>query len=196
MVRKFLLIAPAILIPIAALAFLLQGSTAAGPTFGCKPYNLTVKTGQMFYFTVAVTDTIDLYAWQMDATYYPEYLEFLNLVPANHLISDGAHHYMIDPTLMPGPSTNEIRLAAYTRLGTNVGIDGSGAIAYIFFKAVTKKTDGTNVTLNDRMLVDSNALDVPSSFVNSGRCKVIISDTAPPLIQPAINPLYLPTILR
>ena len=196
MVRKFMLLTSTILIPIAALVFMLQDSAAAGPTFGCKPYNLTVKTGQMFYFTVAVTDTIDLYAWQMDATYYPEYLEFQNMVVGNHLISDGALHYLVNPTLVTGVSTNEIRLAAYTRLSKDVGIDGSGTIAYFFFKAVKKKTDGTNVTLNDRKLVDRNALEVSSSLTNSGHCKVIISDTAPPLIQPALNPLYLPTILR
>jgi hypothetical protein len=143
--RKSLLLIFATLIPAAALIFALQGSAAAGSTIGCKPYELTVKTGQVFYFTVAVTDTLDLYAWQMDATYYPEYLEFLNMVPGNHLRSDDTQHYMVAPTVVTGTTTNEIHLAADTRLGKDTGIDGSGNIAYLFFKAKKQITTGTNM---------------------------------------------------
>ncbi len=75
--RKILLITLVTLIPLAALMFFMQSASAADPTIGCRPYNLTVKTGTTFYITVAVTDTVDLYAWQINARYYPEYLEFV-----------------------------------------------------------------------------------------------------------------------
>lgn len=194
--KKNMLVFMTVFIPLGLLALALHTSAAAGPAVGCKPYLLTVKTGQVFYFTVAVTETIDLYAWQMDATYYPEYLEFLSIAPGPHLRSDGAADYMVYPVVAAGGTTNEIRLAAETRLGKDTGIDGSGDTAYLFFKAVKKKTDGTNVTLNDRKFVDRNAREITLSLINSARCKVTISDTAPPLIQPAINPLYLPVIMR
>ncbi len=197
MIRKSLLILLVTLIPIAAILFLMRGAAAATPKIGCNPYNLTVKTGQTFYITVAVTDTNDLYAWQMDASYYPAYLEFVRLVPGDHLRSDGTRYYLVKPGIVTGSTTNEMRLAAYTRLSRNTGINGSGNVAHLFFRAVKQKLDGTSVTLNHTKLVDRNALEISKSLANSGQCKVYISDSAPALIQPAVGELeFLPAILH
>jgi len=197
MSRKSLFLICMLVIPVGTLAWVIHFVSAAGPIIGCYPSDMTVKTGQMFYVTVAVSDTLDLYAWQFDATYHPEYLEYAGLVPGDHLRSDGAEFYLVRPGIVPGSSTNEIHLAAYTRLASDTGIDGSGKIAYILFQAVKQKTDGTLVALNDSTLVDRNALEITKSSVNSGQCKVIISDTAPLLIQPPVGYLlYLPTVKR
>ena len=96
------------------------------PSIGCIPYNLPVKTGQTFYITVAVTDTVDLFAWQIDARYYPEYLEFAGIVSGDHLRSDGAFGYSIAPVIVPDTTINDMTLAAYTRLGKDYGTDGGG----------------------------------------------------------------------
>jgi hypothetical protein len=170
--------------------FFMQSASAADASIGCIPYNLTVKTGQTFYITVAVTDTIDLYAWQINARYYPEYLEFVGIVSGDHLRSDGALGYSVAPVIVPNISINDMQLAAYTRLGKDAGINGSGEIAYILFRAVKQKLNGSTITLHDIVLVDRNALEISKSTANSGQCKITISDTAPP-----IGPrLYLPTI--
>lgn len=197
MTRKSISILLVTLLPVAAIVLLIQVASAASPKIGCLPYNLTVKTGQSFYITVAVTDTTDLYAWQLDATYYPEYLQFIRLAPGDHLRSDGAAYYLVRPGIVTGVTTNEMRLAAYTRLRRNSGLDGNGSIAHIFFRALKQNLTGTNVTLNDIKLVDRHPLEISKSLVNSGRCKVTISDTAPVLIQPLVGELeFLPAIRR
>lgn len=91
------------------------------------------------------------------------------------------------PKIVPGPTLNDISLAAYTRLSRDVGIDGGGEIARIRFKALKQKLVGTTISLHDLLLVDRNALEISKSPVNGGNCKVIISDTAP---------LYLPIIRK
>ncbi len=197
MIRKSISILLVTLIPIGVLVCLIHIASAATPKIGCKPYNLTVKTGQTFYITVAVTDTTDLYAWQLDTTYYPEYLQFVRLLPGDHLRSDGTRYYLVKPGIVTGSTTNEMRLAAYTRLSRDSGTNGSGNIAHIFFRAVKQKLDGTNITLNDINLVDRNALDISKGLANSGQCKVTISDSAPVLIQPAVGELiFMPAIRR
>lgn len=174
-----------------------QSANAATPQFGCSPTTLTVHTGQTFYLTVAVTDTLDLYAWQFDTQYHPEYLEWVALMPGNHLRSDGAYHYLVPPkVVVSGSTTKEATNAAATRLSKDTGVDGNGVIAYLYFRA-KKKTTGTTVTLNDSMLVDRNALVISKSLVNSGKCKVIISDSAPVLVQPPVGELiFLPMVNR
>jgi hypothetical protein len=198
MIRKFAFIPLAALLPaIVLLLALRQSSQAATPQLGCNPLALTVKTGQTFYITVAVTDTTDLYAWQMDATYNHDFLEFVSIAPGNHLCQDGALYYKVTPTVVPGSTTDEMRLAVYTRLSKHTGVDGNGSIAHIYFRALSQNLGGTNVTLNDTKLVDRNALEISKSLVNSGRCKVIISDTAPELEQDPVGELiFLPMTLR
>jgi hypothetical protein len=197
MARKLSLITLAIVLPVVAILLLAQKATAAGPLLGCKPSYLTVKTGQIFYFTVAVTDTVDLYAWQFDMNYNKNYLEFVRVVPGNHLRLDGIQYFFVKPiTVTVGTTTNEVRLAAYTRLSSNQGVDGSGAIAHVFFRA-KQQTSGYNLTLNDHQLVNRNALDVTYGAFNSYYCRVVISNSAPELHQENIGEVsYLPMTLR
>jgi len=197
MKRRLILIFLVMLIPIGAFLFMAHQASAATAKLGCNPLDLTVKTGQTFYITVAVTDTTDLYAWQMDATYYHQYLEFVRIAPGDHLRQDGALYYKATPTVVPGSTTDEMRLAAYTRLSKHTGIDGNGSIAHIYFRALSQNLGGTNVTLNDTKLVDRNALEISKSLANSGHCKVIISTSAPELEQYPVGELiFLPSILR
>lgn len=197
MIRKSISLILVILMAVTALLFLTHTAAAATAKFGCKPVNLTVKTGQTFYITVAVTDTTDLYAWQMDASYYNAYLEFVTIAPGNHLRSDGSRYYLVRPSITPGTTSNEMRLATYTRLSRNTGVDGSGNIAHIYFRAIKQKLDGTTISLNDTKLIDRNALDISKGLTNSGYCKVYISDSATQLIQaPVGEMLFLPYTKR
>ena len=192
MTRKLTLIALASLFALALTLLILGSSKAAGPKLGCKPYQLSVQTGQTFYFTVYVTDTVDLYAWQFDMSFTPAYLEFVKILPGYHLRRDGTAFYLVEPI----STTGEIQLAAFTRLSEDVGIDGSGAIAHIFFKAKsqTSASGTTSASFNEPLLVDRNALDL-SYGVNSS-CKVNIRDSNPLLVQPSLEDLYLPIMVR
>lgn len=196
MTRKTMLLTLVVFIPALAVLLLTRfPATAATAYLGCKPAFLTVKTGQTFYLTVAVTDTIDLYAWQFDADYNGTYLEFLRVVPGNQLRTDGAAHYYIAP--VNNTTSTIAERAAATRLSQHVGVDGSGEIAYVFFRAIKQYTTGTNVSLKSTLLVDRNALSISKTLVNSGNCKVTVRDTADELIQPPVGELiFLPVILR
>lgn len=192
MIRKLSLILLAISLPALAALWLTRSGNSATPLLGCKPATLTVRTGQTFYYTIAVTDTTDLYAWQFDMSYSPTYLEFLSVIPSTHLATEGAAGFFVRPI----SATNEVQLASYTRLSKNVGVDGSGDVAYVFFRA-KKATTGYYATLNDRKVVNRNALDVSYGAYNSYRCKVIISDSAPVLGQPGVGwPANLPLIIK
>jgi hypothetical protein len=192
MARKFSLITLVFFIAISLTLLVLGSSKAADPKLGCQPLELQVQTGQTFYFTVYVTDVVDLYAWQFDLTYSPTYLEFVRVVHGDHLRQDVTGYYFVKPI----SATGEVQLAAYTRLAEDVGVDGSGAIAHVFFKA--KQATGTGTTtasFNQTILVNRNALDISKS-VNAS-CKAKISGTVPPLIQPPVGEvLFLPELFK
>ena len=181
--KKIVPLVLALLLPAFAIMIMArQPAVATTAYLGCKPANLIVKTGQSFYLTVAVTDTLDLYAWQLNADYNPTYLEFQRILPGKHLYADGASYYYIQPV----DSGSEAQRAAATRLSRHQGIDGSGDIAYIFFRAKTE-INGTNVVLRETTLVDRNALAITKTLYNSGNCRVYISDTVDDLIQPPVG---------
>ncbi|MFN2303882.1 MAG: cohesin domain-containing protein [Anaerolineales bacterium] len=183
--KKIVPLVLALLLPAFAIMVLArQPAVATTAYLGCKPANLIVKTGQSFYLTVAVTDTLDLYAWQLNADYNPTYLEFQRILPGKHLYADGASYYYIQPV---DPGNTEAQRAAATRLSCHQGIDGSGDIAYIFFRAKTQNLGGTIVDLRETLLVDRNALEITKTLFNSSDCRVYISNTADDLIQPPVG---------
>lgn len=171
---------------------------AATAKVGCKEGNFTVRTGQTFYVTLIVTDTQDLYAWQFDTAFNPTYLEFVTVLPGNHLRSDGTQHFLVEPVLVNiGSTTKEARYAAATRLRQDVGVNGSGQLAHVMFKAVKQKTDGTIIDLKSILLADRNALEIANDYVNSADCKVTIRDNAPVFTQPPVGELiFLPAVIR
>lgn len=192
MTRKLFLVILIIAFAGAAALLLTHQGVSATPQLGCKPAVFTVKTGQIFYYTVAVTDTTDVYAWQFDMSYNPTYLEFIGAYPGDHLRSDSAGNYFVQPVV----TSNEVQLVANTRLSKNVGINGSGYLAHLYFRA-KKATTGVNSTINDHMIVNRNALNVTYSSYNSFRCKVIISDSAPIYVQPPVGFLTnMPVIIK
>jgi len=196
MFKKTMILLLAFLAPVLLIFLMVQHAAQATTTYvGCKPVELTVKTGQTFYLTVAVTDTVDLYAWQFDADYNGTYLEFLHVFPGNALRSDGTSHYYIAPVHVI--TTTIAQRAAATRLQVHNGVDGNGEIAYVFFRAIQQNTSGTNVNLEAVELVDRNALEISKTLANSGNCKVVIRNDADELIQPPVGELiYLPLIYR
>jgi hypothetical protein len=196
--KKYLLLLFPVLMALIGVGLLSRpAAQAATVKVGCQPQTLTVRTGQTFYVSLIVTDTLDLYAWQFDTTFNKQYLEYVTLLPGNHLRSDGAKHFVVPPVLNIGTTTNEAVNAAATRLSKDFGVNGSGALAHVLFRAVKQKTDGLTIDLNDILLVDRNALEISKDYVNGADCRVIIRDNAPVLIQPPVGELiFLPTVIR
>lgn len=182
---------------IGALLLTRSATQAAATKVSCEPQNLTVRTGQTFYVTLAVADAPDLYAWQFNTAFSKQYLEFVTMLPGNHLRADGTTDFMVQPVLTIGSSTNEARYAAATRLSTDSGVNGSGPLAHILFRALKQKTDGTTVDMNAIILLDHNALEIQKDYINSADCRVTIRDDAPVYVQPPVGELiFLPIILR
>ncbi|MFN3309734.1 MAG: cohesin domain-containing protein [Anaerolineales bacterium] len=199
MIKKlgFLLVSSAL--ALLAVSWLTRPPAQAATTkVGCQPQNFTVRTGQAFYVTLVITDTQDLYAWQFDTAFNPTYLEFVTVLPGSFLRSDGASHFVAQPLLVnSGSTTKEARYAAATRLSKNIGVNGSGHLAHVLFKAIKEKTDGTTVDLKSILLADRNALEIAKDSVNSADCRVSIRNDAPVFTQPPVGELiFLPAVIR
>jgi hypothetical protein len=180
------------LLIVGLLFFNVNQSRADSVQFGC-PQPLTVRTGQEFYITVVISDVVDLYAWQSDITYNTTYLEYKNIVFGDFLTQDGADEYQQQPVATAGLADN----IAVTRLSEDEGLDGSGQVFYVIFKALQETSTYTNPKVASVLLVDRNALEISKDLISSGNCRVYINDDAPPLIQPPIgNTIYLPLVLR
>jgi len=165
---------------------------ATTPQVGCSSGPLTVRTGQSFYFTVVVSDVLDLYAWQTDVTYNTTYLDYERIVIGDFLRRDGAAQHAVEPAETPGLLEN----AAVTRLSRHTGQDGSGTIAYLFFTAL-EDTGSTSAKVSHAVLLDHNALEIDKDYISSGYCRAAIDDDAPPLVQPPVGArVYLPVVLR
>lgn len=167
---------------VAVVAVVLSGATSSATStnteIGFSPTTVTVQTGQTFYVTVVVNNISDLYGWQLDAKYNTEYLEFVKVEEGTLLKSDGASTYFTAPTTEPEGSSYEALHEAVTRLSRDVGVDGSGAIVHIFFRAIKDKS-GTTVSLQQPQLVDCNAEDINRNYINHGKCSVTISADVP-----------------
>lgn len=167
---------------------------ATTPRIGCPADTLTVRTEQRFYHTVVVNDVLDLYAWQTNITYNGTYLAYDGFVMGDFLRQDGAAQYVIAPSTRPGLVSD----LAVTRLSRHTGQDGSGAIAYLFFRALKSTGTGrTAVKVTSALLVERNALEISKNYIDLGNCWTIISDDAPVLIQPSVGEkVFLPLLLR
>ncbi len=183
MSKKIPLLILTLLITMSGLLLKTDSFGATATKAGFSPDAITVQTGQTFYLTVVVNDISDLYACQSDINYSTTYLEMVNAVKGPFLDSDGAQTYFVAPTIEPGKA----RHGALTRMGCDEGVDGSGTIVYIVFRAL-KKTTGTTVSLGNILLVDRNAQNIDKGLLNSGRCRITISDEAPALTQPPVEP--------
>ena len=156
-----------------------DSSGATGTGAGFSESDITVQTGQIFYITVMVNDVSDLYGYQCDVKYDTECLEPVDAAEGDFLGSDGADTYFAIPNIEPG----EIQRGALTRLSRDEGVDGSGSIVHLFFRAL-QETDRTMVWLKNIQLVDRNAKDIDKDYLNSGRCRITIGDEAEMYIHP------------
>lgn len=74
-------------------------------------------------------------------------------------------------------------------------MNGSGFIARVYLRAL-RATSGTSPTLANIKLVDRNAQEISKTLINSGRCTIVISDTAPPYTPPLTDFLWLPLVRK
>ena len=152
---------------------------ATGTKAGFETNDITVQTGQTFYLTMVINDIDDLYAWKCDIEYDADYMELTNVTEGQFLSSDGAQTYYVAPALV----ADDTQWTASTRLAQDEGVDGSGDVVTLFFRALDE-TNGKSVRLKNIELIDRNARDIDRDILNSGRCIVTIEDDAPLYTQP------------
>jgi hypothetical protein len=179
---------------VAGLWLAVRHAGAIGAQVGCAPGTLLVRTGQRFYFTVVVSDVLDLYAWQTDVSYNPAYLAYEGIVIGDFLQGGGASQHAVGPVETSGKLDD----VAVTLLSRHTGQDGSGTIAYLFFTALQDTgTGSTSAKVENAILVDRNALEIDKSYISSGNCRAAIDDDAPLLVQPPVGAkVYLPVVIR
>jgi len=134
---------------------------------GPDPTALWVDAGQVFTVTMAITDVVDLYGWQAGVTYDPAYLEYVEVKLGEFMPASGS--YFRGPDVSPGRLAN----IAFTLIGQPRGIDGSGDLFHVVFRALNG-THATDVQLCDVTLVNSDVSPIEMAYINGGICHVAI----------------------
>ena len=171
---------------------ILTWSTAVGSaatTVSFDPEEVTVQLGQTFYLDIAVSNITEIYAFQFDVKWNRKYLELVSVREGEKLKEGDALTYWIEPLLDEGNTYNTARNAAASRLGMDHGVNGSGVLARIFFRALNE-TQGTDVDLMHIMLVDRNSEVTDQG--SGGDCTITIDAEVPLYEQPPI-PTGTPT---
>ena len=118
----------------------------------------SAQEGSTFSITIQVQSVTDLYGAQFDLTFNPSVLEVLS-VSEGPFLKQGAGTFWLAPTIDNVAGT--IVDAAQVRLDVDDGVDGSGTLATISFRA--KATGTSSLSLGGILLSDSNGLPISST---------------------------------
>ncbi|MBU1662378.1 MAG: cohesin domain-containing protein, partial [Chloroflexi bacterium] len=180
-----------ILVLLLALCFLGWRVVSAATTIGFNPTDVEVQLGQEFYIDVVVNDIGGLYALEFDLKYNPTYLELTEITEGEFLSQGETATYWIDPSFQDQPPNRFAENVGITRLGVDEGVDGSGILARVHFRALTEISN-TKVYLQNANLVDPNTEDITRTYTNSGECRIDIDINnavyQPPGIPTPVDP--------
>jgi Cohesin domain/PEP-CTERM motif len=144
----------------------------ASPIISVQPDLSTVSLGSSFFLDINIADVSDLFGFQFDLFYDPAMLTATDIVNGG-FFADG------DSFFIPGAIDDllgTIAFTASTLLGPIVGVDGSGTLARVSFKA---KSSGTSaVGLTSVLLLDSGLSEIAAD-AQGGSVKVNAGDVAP-----------------
>jgi hypothetical protein len=158
------------------------GDLAFGSTILIEPPTLTVNQNQTFSLDISVESITDLYAYQFDVSFDPLILSALSIDEGSFLQGGGATFYA-PGTIDNGSGT--VNLTANTLLGPGPGIDGTGILATLWFKALNPVT--TTVSLLNVQLLDSNINEISAPIQNS--TTVTVQDVPTPPVVPTPSEL-------
>lgn len=146
------------------------GKIALGTTIQIDPSVLSVTQSQAFTVDVAITDAVDLYAYQFDVSFEPALMEAYDITEGAFLSGGGATNFLagtIDNT------AGTITFTADTLQGLVSGVTGSGILASISFNALDLGLSA--ITLSNIQLLDSNLDDISASITSIGDGTVTVN---------------------
>jgi hypothetical protein len=178
------IIASIVLIAIQTLIFISTSVNAAATTVSVSPSSLTVGIEQNFAFDIAISDAIDLYAWEFTFFWNPDLLDLANVTEGPFLKGDGR------------PTFFTYNISAYigkivvdcTLLGWIPGVSGTGVLSTLTFHS--KGYGECSLDLYNVQLVDSSEQPIPCQASNGYVSVISPHDVAVSLVE--VSPLFAP----
>ena len=144
-------------------------------TMYVDPTSLTAQLNDNIQINISISNVVDLCSWEFKLFYKNNILSGTKIVEGPFLKSGGDTFFWIQNFTDNYNATHGIVWAACTRLWTGPGVNGSGVLATIDFKAVGGGT--TTLHLTDTVLGNSTADPIPHVTVD-GNVEVLGGDIA------------------
>ncbi len=125
-----------IMLTISLMAVPLNKSYAEGTTIQFVPQASTVDAGTTFTLNLTVTDVTDLAVWEFRIFYFNTILNCTSATKGLFLEKDGNSQFFTFKTYNAYNATHGCLLLGASLLGTVPGVNGSGLLATIAFKAL------------------------------------------------------------
>jgi len=136
-------------------------SACADSILSIQPSNTSIAVGSTFAVDVNISNVSDLYAFQFDLTFTPGLLSAISITEGSFLSGGGP------ATFLPGTinnATGTITFNAGTLIGPISGVNGSGTLVIIDFKALAAGTSPINIA--NITLLDSTLSSMSSTAAN------------------------------
>jgi hypothetical protein len=134
--------------------FIMTPLFAEGASIFLDPAKPSVLENEEFTLVVEINSVTNLFAYQFDIKYNPKKYEVVSAMEGSFLNNNGT-----DSTFFLGPlnstHNNQITFAG-TRMGIIGGVDGSGTLVKITFRAKTSGEVKINIVRNSVRLLDPN----------------------------------------
>jgi len=144
-------------------------------TMYIDPSSLTAQLNDSIQINISISNVIDLCSWEFKLFYKNNILSGTKIVEGPFLKSGGQTFFWVQNFTDNYNATHGIVWAACTRLWTGPGVNGSGVLATIDFKAIGGGT--TTLHLTDTILGNSTAEPIPHITVD-GDVEVFGGDIA------------------
>ncbi len=128
------------------------------------PPTKTVAVGQTFIIDIRISDVIDLYGWEFKLGWDPDLLDVVD-VTEGAFLKQGGNTFFTEKI----NNTEGYILVDCTLLGNVSGVDGSGILAYVKFRA--EEEGNCVLDLYDAKLVSSVQQPIPHT-ANDGSVTV------------------------
>ena len=129
------------------------------PIVSVDPLSSSVSLGSNFSLNINIANVSDLYAFQFDIGFGPNVLQATSVIEGAFLPSGGFTFFI------PGTIDNNagaITFIADTLLGPGPGVNGSGTLAILGFKASGVGT--STIDISNLILLDSNLNEIDASI--------------------------------
>lgn len=117
------------------------GGAYAGPIVAVQPANQSVVAGALLSVNVVISGATDLYAYQFDVGFDPTILTAIQ-VSEGPFLSTGGATFFVPPVI--DNSSGQISGTADSLLTAISGVNGSGVLATIQFRALAQGTSVVN----------------------------------------------------